>query len=136
MKFVDEAIIQVEAGKGGNGCLSFRREKFIPRGGPDGGDGGDGGSVYLLAAENLNTLADLRYRSVHRAQRGRDGMGGNCTGRSGNDCIIRVPPGTVVSDAETGERLGDLIRAGERLLVAKGGSHGLGNSRQSRGRRQ
>jgi GTP-binding protein len=129
MRFVDTAEIRVEAGDGGNGCVGFRREKNIPRGGPDGGDGGDGGSVYLLAMENLNTLADFRFHSVRRAQRGQDGMGGNCTGKSGTDCVVGVPTGTLVSDAQTGERIGDLIEAGDRLLVAKGGMHGLGNNR-------
>ncbi|WP_031434745.1 Obg family GTPase CgtA [Methylomarinum vadi] len=129
MKFVDEAEIRVEAGDGGNGIATFRREKFIPMGGPDGGDGGDGGSVYLVAAENVNTLADFRYHSVHRAQRGQNGMARNCTGRKGEDCFVHVPPGTVVYEAETDEKIGDLTKAGERLLVAKGGFHGLGNTR-------
>jgi GTPase len=129
MRFVDEAEIRVEAGDGGNGVATFRREKYIPMGGPDGGDGGDGGSVYLLATENVNTLADFRYHSVHRAQRGQNGMGRNCTGRKGEDCIVPVPPGTVVYEAETGEKIGDLISIGDRLLVAKGGFHGLGNTR-------
>jgi GTP-binding protein len=129
MKFVDEAEIRVEAGDGGNGCVSFRREKFVPFGGPDGGDGGDGGSVYLVASENLNTLVDFRYHAVFRAERGQNGMGGNCTGRAGDDCIVYVPTGTQVSDAETGEKLGDLVKEGETLLVAKGGWHGLGNTR-------
>lgn len=129
MRFVDEAEIRVEAGDGGNGVATFRREKYIPMGGPDGGDGGDGGSVYLLAAENVNTLADFRYHSVHRAQRGQNGMGRNCTGRKGEDCEVLVPPGTVVYEAETGEKIGDLTNIGDRLLVAKGGFHGLGNTR-------
>ncbi len=129
MRFVDEAEIRVEAGDGGNGVATFRREKYIPMGGPDGGDGGDGGSVYLLAVENVNTLADFRYHSVHRAQRGQNGMGRNCTGKKGEDCIIPVPLGTIVYVAETGEKLGDLTRPGEKLLVAKGGFHGLGNTR-------
>jgi GTP-binding protein len=129
MKFVDEAHIRVEAGDGGNGCISFRREKFIPKGGPDGGDGGDGGSVYLLADSNLNTLVDFRYKRIHRAERGRDGMGRNMTGRSGRDLVIRVPAGTRVFDEETEERIGDLLQSGERLLVAQGGFHGIGNAR-------
>jgi GTP-binding protein len=129
MKFVDEADIRVEAGDGGNGCVSFRREKYIPFGGPDGGDGGDGGSVYLVASENLNTLVDFRYHSVFRAERGQGGSGGNCTGRAGADCIVRVPTGTQVTDADTGEKLGDLVEAGQTLLVAKGGWHGIGNTR-------
>ncbi len=129
MKFVDEAEIRVEAGDGGSGIATFRREKFIPLGGPDGGDGGDGGSVYLVATENVNTLVDFRYHSVHRAQRGQNGMARNCTGRKGDDCTVPVPPGTVVYEAETGEKIGDLTEVGERLLVAKGGFHGLGNTR-------
>jgi GTP-binding protein len=129
VKFVDEARIRVEAGNGGDGCVSFRREKFIPKGGPDGGDGGDGGSVYLVADDNLNTLVDLRYRRVLRAQRGSNGMGRNRSGRGGQDLLVRVPVGTRVEDAETGERIGELLRDGERLLVARGGFHGLGNAR-------
>jgi len=129
MKFVDEAEVRVEAGDGGNGAIGFRREKYIPLGGPDGGDGGDGGSVYLVAVENVNTLVDFRYHAVHRAQRGQNGMGRNCTGRKGDDCYVSVPLGTLVSDAETGEVIGDLTGVGETLLVAKGGFHGLGNTR-------
>jgi GTP-binding protein len=129
MKFVDEAEIRVEAGDGGNGCVGFRREKFVPFGGPDGGDGGDGGSVYLVATENLNTLVDFRYHSVFRAERGQNGMGGNCTGRAGADCFVQVPTGTQVFDADTDENLGDLVEEGQTLLVAKGGWHGLGNTR-------
>ncbi len=128
MKFVDEATIRVEAGKGGNGCVGFRREKYIPFGGPDGGDGGDGGSVYLLADSNINTLVDFRYTRRFRAQNGQPGMGRNCTGKGGEDCVIRVPVGTVVFDADTDEQIGDLVEAGERLLVAQGGHHGLGNT--------
>jgi len=129
MKFVDEAEIRVEAGDGGNGAIGFRREKYIPLGGPDGGDGGDGGSVFLVAVENVNTLADFRYHAVHRAERGQNGMSRNCTGRKGEDCYVPVPLGTRVSDAETGEVMGDLTEIGETLLVAKGGFHGLGNTR-------
>ena len=129
MKFVDEAEVRVEAGDGGNGAIGFRREKYIPLGGPDGGDGGDGGSVYLVAVENVNTLADFRYHAVHRADRGQNGMGRNCTGRKGEDCFVPVPLGTQVSDAETGEVIGDLTEIGQTLLVAKGGFHGLGNTR-------
>ena len=129
MKFVDEVVVRVEAGDGGNGAIGFRREKYIPMGGPDGGDGGDGGSVYLIAAENLNTLADFRFHTVHRAERGQNGMGRNCTGRKGEDCFVPVPLGTLVSDADTGELIGDLTKVGETLLVAKGGFHGLGNTR-------
>lgn len=129
MKFVDEAEIRVEAGDGGNGCVGFRREKYVPLGGPDGGDGGDGGSVYLVASNNLNTLVDFRYNPTHRAERGQNGSGSNCTGRKGEDRHVRVPTGTIVYDAETGEKLGDLTREGEELLVAQGGFHGIGNAR-------
>lgn len=129
MKFVDEAEIRVEAGNGGNGCVGFRREKYIPKGGPDGGDGGDGGSVYLLAADNVNTLVDFRFHSVHRAQRGQNGMGRQCTGRKGEDIYVPVPPGTSVFDKATNEKLGDLTMEGDTLLVAQGGFHGLGNTR-------
>lgn len=129
MRFVDEAEIRVEAGDGGNGVASFRREKYIPLGGPDGGDGGDGGSVYLIATENVNTLVDFRYSSVFRAQRGQNGMSRNCTGRKGEDCYVPVPPGTIVYEADTGEKIGDLTKTGQTLLVAKGGFHGLGNTR-------
>ncbi|MFI3178708.1 MAG: GTPase ObgE, partial [Methylococcaceae bacterium] len=97
MRFVDEAEVRVEAGDGGNGTIGFRREKYIPMGGPDGGDGGDGGSVYLIAVENVNTLVDFRYHAVHRAQRGQNGMSRNCTGRKGDDCYVQVPLGTQVS---------------------------------------
>ncbi|MGY6214765.1 Obg family GTPase CgtA [Methylolobus aquaticus] len=129
MKFVDEVRIRVEAGDGGNGCVSFRREKYVPFGGPDGGDGGDGGDVILDAAENLNTLVDFRFHTVHRAGRGEKGGGANCTGARGEDCVLRVPVGTVVHDPATGEKLGDLTVAGQRLVVARGGFHGLGNTR-------
>ncbi|KTC98767.1 GTP-binding protein, GTP1/Obg family [Legionella geestiana] len=129
MKFVDEAIIRVEAGNGGHGCLSFRREKYVPRGGPDGGDGGDGGSVFLEGNANLNTLLDFRYQRHYRAENGQPGMGGNCTGKKGDDLIIQVPLGTLVHDIDTGELLGDIRENGERLLIAQGGFHGLGNTR-------
>lgn len=129
MRFVDEAEIRVEAGDGGNGKASFRREKYIPLGGPDGGDGGDGGSVYLVATENVNTLVDFRYHSVHRAQRGENGGSRDCTGKKGEDCFVAVPPGTLVFEANTGEKIGDLTQPGQKLLVAKGGFHGLGNTR-------
>ncbi len=129
MKFVDEVSIRVDAGDGGNGCVSFRREKFIPKGGPDGGDGGDGGSVWLVAETGINTLVDFRYQRVFSAQRGQNGMGRNCTGRSGEDLLVRVPVGTRVWDEETEEQLGELLRPGERLLVARGGWHGIGNTR-------
>ncbi len=129
MKFVDEALIKVQAGNGGNGCVSFRREKYIPLGGPDGGDGGDGGSVYLEVDEELNTLADFRYHRIFKAQRGQDGMGKNRTGKKGEDLLIPVPQGTIVKDADTDELIGDLSHLKQRLLVAEGGSHGLGNTR-------
>ena len=129
MKFIDEAPIHVKAGDGGNGSLSFRREKYIPLGGPDGGDGGDGGDVYLVADENLNTLADFRHARSFKAQRGQDGMGKDRTGKKGENKLIKVPVGTLVKDAQYKDIIGDLTRHGERLLVAKGGSHGLGNAR-------
>ena len=129
MKFVDEATIKVQAGKGGNGCLSFRREKYIPKGGPDGGDGGDGGSVYLEAVEGLNTLIDFRYTRNFKAESGQQGSGGECTGRSGDDLVLSVPIGTTVIDEPTGDVLGDLTVLGQKLKVAQGGFHGLGNTR-------
>jgi len=129
MKFVDEATIRVQAGNGGNGCLSFRREKYLPKGGPDGGDGGDGGSVYLLGDEGLTTLADFRHQRLHKAERGGDGRGRNMTGAKGADCEVTVPVGTLVYDAGTGELIGDITADGQRLLVARGGFHGLGNTR-------
>ena len=129
MKFVDEASILVKAGDGGNGCLSFRREKFVEKGGPNGGDGGDGGSVYLEADPNLNTLLDYRYTRRFEAQRGENGAGRECTGKKGDDLILPVPVGTTVIDAATQELIGDLTEAGQRLLVAQGGWHGLGNIR-------
>jgi GTPase len=129
MKFVDEASIQVVAGDGGDGCVSFRREKYIPFGGPNGGDGGDGGSVYLVADVNLNTLVDFRYQRIHRAKRGGNGMGKDMTGRSGEDLLVRVPVGTRVFDAETEEAIGELLDDGQRVLVAQGGFHGIGNAR-------
>lgn len=127
MKFVDEAMIKVKAGDGGNGCLSFRREKFIPFGGPNGGDGGDGGSVWLSADVNLNTLADFRYRRYFEAERGQNGMGSECTGRSGEDLTILVPVGTLVYNRDSGELLADLSSADMSICVARGGRHGLGN---------
>lgn len=129
MKFIDEALIRVEAGDGGNGCASFRREKFIPKGGPDGGDGGDGGDVYLVADENLNTLIDYRFTKRFAAGRGENGRSANCTGHRGNDIELRVPVGTRAIDNDTKEIIGDLTKNGARLLVAKGGYHGLGNTR-------
>ncbi|WP_444940083.1 Obg family GTPase CgtA [Microbulbifer sp. ZKSA004] len=129
MKFVDEAPISVQAGKGGNGCLSFRREKFVEKGGPDGGDGGDGGSVYLEADDSLNTLVDYRYQPRYAAESGQPGRGRNCTGAKGEDLVLKVPVGTTIIDVDTGETLGDMTEAGERQLVAQGGFHGLGNTR-------
>jgi GTP-binding protein len=127
MKFVDEATIKVQAGHGGRGMVSFRREKFIPFGGPDGGDGGNGGSIYVVADAGLNTLADFRYQRAFKAQNGEPGGSADCSGRGGEDLEIVVPVGTVVYDTDTDETLGDLAQAGERLLVARGGRGGLGN---------
>ena len=129
MKFVDEAQIYVRAGKGGNGIVSFRREKYVPFGGPDGGDGGDGGSVYLVAQEGINTLADFRFNRSFQAANGRPGEGRNKRGSSGADLIVPVPVGTQVFVDETDELIGDLTTDGQRLLVAQGGYHGLGNTR-------
>ena len=129
MKFVDEASVQVIAGNGGNGCLSFRREKYIERGGPDGGDGGDGGSVFLVLDEALNTLVDFRFQPRYRAERGENGKGSDCTGASGDNLYIRVPQGTTVYDDETQEYLGDVDNDRHELCVARGGKHGLGNAR-------
>lgn len=129
MKFVDEAILKVQAGNGGRGSASFRREKFVPFGGPDGGDGGDGGSVSLRAKEGINTLADFRIERTFRAKPGEGGSGNGCTGRSGESLLIDVPVGTVVHDQDTQEQLGDLTAAGEVLLVAQGGKGGWGNTR-------
>ncbi len=129
MKFVDEAPIIVKAGDGGRGCLSFRREKYIPKGGPDGGDGGDGGSVILRAEEDLNTLVDYRYQRHYRAQNGESGRGRNCRGKGGDDRVLGVPVGTTIIDTDSDEVLGDLTAAGQELIVAKGGFHGLGNAR-------
>ncbi|SFP00073.1 GTP-binding protein [Ruminobacter amylophilus] len=129
MKFVDEAKIRVEAGDGGNGIVSFRREKFIPKGGPDGGDGGNGGDVYMRADTSVNTLIDFQFQKFYMAGRGKNGGPANCTGAAGEDIIIRVPLGTRVIDDDTGEVIGDLIKENQVLLVAKGGFHGLGNTR-------
>ena len=129
MKFVDEAVIEVHAGKGGNGCVSFRREKYIPLGGPDGGDGGDGGSVILEGSASLNTMVDYRFTRKFRAQNGESGRGRNCTGKAGEDIVLPVPLGTTVIDEETDEILGDIQAAGDRLVVAQGGFHGIGNTR-------
>ncbi len=127
MKLVDEAEITVIAGNGGNGCVGFRREKFIPLGGPDGGDGGNGGSVWLVADENLNTLVDFRHEKIFRAQRGENGMGRQMYGKAGENLVITVPVGTVITNIATDEVIGDLTRHGDRLLVAQGGKGGLGN---------
>ena len=129
MKFIDEATVRVQAGNGGRGCASFRREKFVPFGGPDGGDGGLGGSVWLRAGEGINTLADFRIARTFKAKSGEGGSGNGCTGRSGADLHIPVPVGTVVVDVDTGEQLGDLTAAGEELKVAQGGKGGWGNTR-------
>ena len=127
MKLVDEADILVKAGDGGNGCASFRREKFIPKGGPDGGDGGDGGSVFVIADENLNTLVDFRHQRRFQADRGQNGMGSQMYGKGGEDAEIRVPVGTVVTNLGTDEMIGDMLRHGQRLKVVQGGQGGLGN---------
>ena len=129
MKFVDEALIKVQAGKGGSGCMSFRREKYIPKGGPDGGDGGDGGSVFLVAKDGLNTLIDFRYTRNFKAQNGQQGSSANCTGAGGEDLVLQVPVGTTVLDQDSGEVLGDLTEIDQRLRVAQCGFHGLGNAR-------
>jgi GTPase len=129
MKFVDEARIKVQAGHGGRGSTSFRREKFVPLGGPDGGDGGAGGSVYLRAAPGINTLADFRIERTFKAQSGEPGGARDCTGRSGEDLYVAVPVGTTIRDADTGEELGDLTREGQELMVARGGKGGWGNQR-------
>lgn len=129
MKFVDEVEIRVEAGDGGNGCVSFRKEKYIEFGGPNGGDGGDGGDVYLIADENLNTLIDYRFERFHRAKRGENGRSRDCTGKSSDDLVLKVPVGTRTVDMDTGEQIGDLTQHNQKLLVAKGGWHGLGNTR-------
>jgi GTP-binding protein len=127
MKFVDEATIDVVAGNGGNGCMSFRREKFIPFGGPDGGDGGFGGSVWLVADEGLNTLVDFRHQRNFKAKRGENGMGSQMYGKGGEDATIRVPVGTMITNIDTDEVIGDLTAHGQRMLVAQGGKGGLGN---------
>ncbi|MDP3559361.1 MAG: GTPase ObgE [Legionellaceae bacterium] len=129
MRFVDEAIIVVEAGNGGAGGLSFRREKYIPFGGPNGGDGGDGGSIYLQATTQLNTLVDFRYKRHFKAANGQGGMSSDCTGKAGDDLVILVPVGTVIFDADTDDVLGDASSPDEKILVAQGGFHGLGNAR-------
>lgn len=129
MQFVDETRIKVKAGDGGNGVVSFRREKYVPYGGPDGGDGGDGGHVYFVGDENLNTLADFRFQRHYEAERGKNGAGRNMTGRRGADLKVAVPLGTQVHDEDTGEMIGEVVDHDEQLLVARGGWHGLGNAR-------
>jgi GTPase len=127
MKFIDEARIEVIAGDGGNGAVSFRREKYVPRGGPNGGDGGRGGSVYAVADRNINTLIDYRYARIHRARSGENGRGADQYGKGGEDVVLRMPVGTVITNADTGEQLADLARDGQRALLARGGAGGLGN---------
>ena len=128
MRFVDEAVITVEAGDGGNGVASFRREKFVPFGGPDGGDGGRGGSIYVQADENTSTLVDYRFTRRYRAERAKNGRGANCSGRGGEDTVLLVPVGTTIVDMESGDIIGDLVADGQRVLVAAGGEGGLGNT--------
>jgi GTP-binding protein len=127
MKFIDEAKIEVHAGSGGHGAATFRRERSIPRGGPDGGDGGHGGSVWAIADRNINTLVDYRFARIHRAKNGGKGMGADCNGRGGEDIELRMPVGTVIRDAENGDPVADLAKDGERALLARGGKGGLGN---------
>lgn len=129
MKFIDEVVVRVQGGKGGNGCMSFRREKFVPFGGPDGGDGGDGGSVIFEADDSINTLVDFRYQRELVAKSGENGRGSDCRGKSASNLIVKIPMGTLVYDTSTDELLGDLVEAGQQLLVAQGGFHGLGNAR-------
>src|SRR5437899_883661 len=127
MKFVDEARIEVHAGNGGNGIVSFRREKNVPRGGPDGGDGGSGGSVYAVADRNINTLVEYRFARIHRARNGGHGRGAQCSGKGADDVVVRVPVGTVITNAETGETVADLAAHEQVALLARGGKGGLGN---------
>jgi len=127
VNFVDEAAIEVIAGAGGNGAVSFRREKYVPRGGPDGGDGGRGGSIYAVADRNINTLVDYRYARLHRAKSGQKGRGADQYGRGGSDIVLRMPVGTLITDAISGERVADVVTDGQRALLAKGGQGGLGN---------
>jgi len=127
--FIDHVIVEVIAGDGGDGCVAFRREKHVPRGGPSGGDGGKGGDVVVEASSDISTLIDLRYKRVYKAQRGQHGQGKSKRGANGEDWVIPVPPGTVVKDTESGDTLGELLRAGERIVAAKGGKSGLGNER-------
>jgi GTP-binding protein len=129
MKFIDRAVIRVTAGTGGSGCMSFRREAFVPKGGPDGGDGGRGGSIYVRADPHLTTLLDYRYKSHRKADRGQHGMGSDKTGKSGDDVHLPVPPGTVVNDADSGDAVGEVLEPGDELLIARGGRGGRGNAR-------
>ncbi|MBJ2145590.1 Obg family GTPase CgtA [Vibrio sp. IB15] len=129
MKFVDEAVVKIEAGDGGNGTVSFWREKFVAKGGPDGGDGGDGGDVYIQADENLNTLIDYRFQRFYNAERGENGRGGNCTGKRGKDITLKVPVGTRAVDIHTNEIVAEVAENGKKVMVGKGGWHGLGNTR-------
>ena len=134
--FIDQATIKIKAGDGGNGCVAFRREKFVPKGGPSGGDGGDGGSVFVVASPRLNTLYHLQFQREWKGDRGQHGMGSNCTGRTGEDVVIELPIGSVVRDAESGLILADLTKDGERVLIAQGGRGGLGNQHFASSRRQ
>ncbi len=129
MKFVDEVKIRVQSGRGGHGCVSFRREKYVPKGGPDGGDGGKGGDVILMASERKHTLLDFRYRNIYKASSGKHGQGQNRHGRGGEDLVLEVPVGTSAKDAETGELLADLVKPGDRCVIAAGGMGGRGNAR-------
>ena len=129
MKFVDQVQIEVEAGNGGDGCLSFRREKYIPRGGPDGGDGGEGGNIYLQADQRVNTLVDFRFKRIFKARNGHPGEGRNKTGKSADDLFVKVPIGTLAYDKYTGDLIGDLVSQGSTILIAKGGHSGQGNAR-------
>lgn len=128
MRFVDEVAIKLQAGKGGNGCVSFRREKYVPFGGPDGGDGGHGGSIYLKADESVNTLIDYRYKREYHAQNGQGGMGANCYGKAGEDLFLIVPVGTSIFDLETNKKFGEVLKHGETYLIAEGGKRGIGNT--------
>lgn len=129
MRFIDSASITVQAGKGGDGCLSFRRERAIPLGGPNGGDGGDGGSVYIVASDSLNTLAEFRFKRLYRAKNGQPGQGSDRKGKSADDLMIEVPIGTTIFDVNTDEKIGEITKKEQKILVAKGGFHGLGNAR-------
>ncbi|APC96426.1 Obg family GTPase CgtA [Francisella frigiditurris] len=127
MRFVDEVVVKLQAGKGGNGCVSFRREKYVPRGGPDGGDGGHGGSIYLQADEGVNTLIDYRYKREYQAENGQAGMGRNCYGKAGDDLYLVVPVGTSVFDIETDIKMGEVLKHGETFKIVSGGKRGIGN---------